>query len=58
MSRSLDRLSISVLIEVTVDAVYLRRCSAVHIVVPVAHSVQLIEHGAIGAEETELLARG
>jgi hypothetical protein len=57
MSWLLDWLSISVFVEIIVDIVYLRRCPAVHIVIPVADSVQLIEQSAIGTEEAELLAR-
>lgn len=45
-----------VLVEVIIDIVFLRRCWAVHIVIPVADSVQLVEHRAVGTEEAELLA--
>jgi hypothetical protein len=58
MSWTLDGLSFSVFIEIFVDVVYLRRRSAVHIVMPVADSVQLIKQSSIGAEEAELLTRG
>lgn len=58
MSWTLDGFSIFVFIEIIVDVVHLRRCSAIHIVIPVADSIQLIKQGSIGAEEAELLARG
>lgn len=45
-----------VLVEVVIDIVFLRGCWAVHIVIPVADSVQLVEHRAVGTEEAELLA--
>jgi hypothetical protein len=46
-----------VLVEVIIDIVFLRGCCTVHIVIPVADSVQLVEHRAVGTEEAELLAR-
>lgn len=53
---SLDGMPVLVLIEVVIDIVFLRGCWAVHIVIPVADSVQLVEHRAVGTEEAELLA--
>jgi len=53
---SLDGMPVFVLVEVVVDIVFLRGCWAVHIVIPVAYSVQLVEHRAVGTEEAELLA--
>jgi hypothetical protein len=57
MSWTLDGLSISVFVEIIVDVVHLRRRSAVHIVKPVADSVQLIKQRSIGTEEAALLTR-
>ena len=56
MLRSLDGMPVLVLVEVVIDIVFLRGCWAVHIVIPVADSVQLVEHRAVGTEEAELLA--
>jgi hypothetical protein len=53
---SLDGMPVLVLVEVVIDIVFLRGCWAVHIVIPVAYSVQLVEHRAVGTEEAELLA--
>jgi hypothetical protein len=49
--------SVLVLVQVFVDVVIQMRCGAVHIVIPIADSVQLIKHCAIGTEEAELPAR-
>jgi hypothetical protein len=46
-----------VFVEVVIDIVFLRGCCTVHIVIPVADSVQLVEHRAVGTEEAELLTR-
>jgi len=46
-----------VLVEVVIDIVLLRGCCTVHIVIPVADSVKLVEHRAVRTEEAELLAR-
>jgi hypothetical protein len=55
---SLNGVSVLVLVQVVIDVVLLRGCWTVHVVIPIADSVQLVKHRAVGTEEAELLARG